>query len=269
MTTENRASQQPRSVPPSVAAVLEELELAQPTLVTLSDLEKLAEAAGTRVQATTIAKRLRELGWLLPLRAPGVWEFAPGSRAGRIGRGDPFIEFRARLATRPLDAAVAVESAAWLLGLAGRIPSRQALSLPPGVRLPKSLDEYRVVRWSVEARLDHIDRLPVWSVNTLLTFMGSKPHRYHDWPNVPEWLRDGVIRAERDAVHSELAHRPRSAWARTCYLISRGGREEMAHELMDDAPHGSGPYHLGPRDRRSIYSDMFDVEDHLLEPTPP
>lgn len=107
-----------RSVPRSVAPVLEALELEQPVLVTLERLENLVVETGVEVSGSVAARLLRERGWLLPLRATGVWEFAPGARAGAIGGGDPFIELRARLETRPLEASVAAESAAWLQGLA-------------------------------------------------------------------------------------------------------------------------------------------------------
>ncbi|HZJ48055.1 MAG TPA: hypothetical protein VFD97_03335, partial [Acidimicrobiia bacterium] len=100
-----------RSVPRSVARVLQALELEQPVLVTLDQLDDLAAETGAGFSGSVAARLLRERGWLLPLRATGVWEFAPGARAGAVGGGDPFIELRARLKTRPLPVAVAAESA--------------------------------------------------------------------------------------------------------------------------------------------------------------
>lgn len=264
MTKEVWVTVSQRSVPRSVAPVLEALELEQPVLVTRERLEDLVVETGAEVSGSVAARLLRERGWLLPLRAIGVWEFAPGARAGAIGGGDPFIELRARLETRPLDTSVAAESAAWLHGLGSRVPDPQVVGLPPGVRLPKSMDEFRVVRWLPSVPTDVIDGLPVWSVSTLLAFMGARPDRYRDWPNVSEWLADAVQRVSVEALRSELAERSRSAWARTSYLLLRGGVAEAADGLIAVAPDGKGPFHLGPRERPSKYERRFEVVDHVF-----
>lgn len=253
-----------RSVPRSVAPILEALELEQPVLVTLEKLEALTAETGVGVSGSAAARLLRERGWLLPLRTSGVWEFAPGARAGPIGGGDPFIDLRARLETRPLPVAVAAESAAWIHGLASRSPEPHVIGLLPGEKLPKSLDGFRVVRWAPTSSTDDVDGLPVWSLDTLLAFMGAKPDRYRDWPNVSEWLTDATRRISVDALRSELADWPRSGWARTSYLLAMGGADRAADELFASAPEGRGPFHLGPRDRPSRYEHRFEVADHVF-----
>jgi len=253
-----------RSVPRSVARLLEALELDQPTLVTLTRLEELVSETDSPVSATHAARMLRERGWLLPLRTPGVWEFAPGARAGAWGGGDPFIELRARLATRPIETAVAAESAAWLHGLSTRAPEPHVIALPPGANLPQSLDAFRVVRWfAVDPVVDR-EGLPLWSVTTLLAFMGARPEKYRDWPNVSEWLADAVRRVSIDALRAELVNQPRSGWARTSYLLLRGGHDKSADELMSSAPPGQGPFHFGPRDMPSKYVARLEVIDHVF-----
>lgn len=253
-----------RSVPRSVAPVLAALELEQPVLVTLDQLDDLTAEIGARLPGSAAARLLRERGWLLPLRTTGVWEFAPGARAGAIGGGDPFIELRARLETRPLPVAVAAESAAWLHGLTSRSPEPHAVGLPPGVRLPKSLNGYRVVRWAPSDPVVDVDGLPVWSMDTLVAFMGARPDRYRDWPNVSEWLADATRRVSVDVLRSELTEQPRSAWARTSYLLFLGGAGQAADELFASAPRGRGPFHLGPRTRPSRYERSFEVADHVF-----
>jgi hypothetical protein len=126
------------------------------------------------------------------------------------------------------------------------------------------MDEFRVVRWAPSMPTHDIDGLPVWSVSTLLAFMGARPNRYRDWPNVSEWLTDAVQRVTVEALRSELAEQPRSAWARTSYLLLRGGAGEAADELIASAPDGRGPFHLGPRERPSEYERRFDVVDHVF-----
>ena len=253
-----------RSVPRSVAPVLEALELEQPTLVTLSLLDELIADTDSSVSADYAARILRERGWLLPLRSPGAWEFAPGARAGAFGGGDPFIELRARLATLPLEVAIAAESAAWLQGLSTRSPEPHVIGAPPGSRVPKSLDQFRVVRWSCAGPHDEHKGLPVWPISTLLAFMGSRPDRYRDWPNVSEWIAAAAVRTSVEALRNELAEQPRSAWARTSYLLSVGEQDGMGESLLSGAPPGGGPFHLGPRDMKSKFSSRFEVIDHVF-----
>lgn len=252
-----------RAVPRSIAGVLQELELDQPRVVTREHLELLTSKTESTASASVAARLLRERGWLLPLRTSGTWEFAPGARAGAYGAGDPFIELRARLATRPGPLAVAAESAAWLQGLAGRTPHPHVLGLPPGDRLPRALDDFRAVAWVPATDTDDIDGLPVWSVSTLLAFMASRVDHFHDWPNVSEWLSEAAERASVDALRRELEGWPRSCWARAAYLLFRG-RAAGAMELMSTAPEGRGPFHLGPRDQPSLYERRFEVVDHIL-----
>jgi hypothetical protein len=198
----------------------------------------------------------------LDLRTRGVWEFAPGARAGAFGSGDPLIELRATLAHRPsLPLSVGAESAAYLLGLVSRRPDTEVIGAPEGVRLPKALAGMRLVRWSPKAKRVVKDGLPIWSVDTLLVFMGAKPSAYRDWPNVGEWLRQGMGRTDPESIEAELQGRSRAAWARVSYLLAKGGRELEATRLLDSAPPGKGPFYLGRRSGPGRYDARFDVVD--------
>src|SRR5262245_25077663 len=152
-----------RSVPASTAPVLEELELDQPNLVTAELLRDLAARRHVEVPVDELVERLRRHGWLLDLTTRGVWEFAPGARAGALGSGDPFIELRATLLRRPeLPVAIAGESAAWLQGLSGRPPGRHVIAAPPKLELPPALARFRTVRQLARLSYDEVDGLPVW-----------------------------------------------------------------------------------------------------------
>ena len=160
-----------------------------------------------------------------------------------------------------------MESAAVALGLAGRVPEREVLSLPPGTRLPKALDEWRVVRLHVEPDdLTRVDDLPLWRVETILVGMARRPAGYRDWPNVAEWLNAAVARTDLDIVRRALADAPRAAWRRTGYLLAVGGRANEGIALLDAEPAGSGPVYLGPRKRDGRYDKQFDVIDSVLAP---
>ena len=80
-----------RSVPISLAPVVERLELDQPELVTLEQLTKIAAELGVRTAPALIAYRLRMRGWLLSTGLSGAWEFAPGAHAGPYSRGGPLL----------------------------------------------------------------------------------------------------------------------------------------------------------------------------------
>lgn len=251
-----------RNVTRQMAPLVQQLELEQPRVVTREQLESWSTSVGLDWPVQVTVRRLREAGWLLDLKTRGVWEFAPGARAGAFGSGDPLIELRATLAHRPsLPLSVGAESAAYLLGLVSRRPDVEVIGAPDGVRLPKALSEMRLVRWVPKESSVVKGGLPVWSVDTLLAFMGAKPAAYRDWPNVGEWLRQGVERANPQSVEAELQGRSRSAWARVAYLLSKGGKELEAQQLLDSAPPGTGPFYLGRRRGSGRYDARFDVVD--------
>jgi AbiEi antitoxin C-terminal domain len=254
-----------RSIPPSSAPVLEELELEQPKLVTAELLRDLAARRHVEVPIDELVERLRRHGWLLDLTTRGVWEFAPAARAGALGSGDPFIELRATLIRRPeLPVSVAGESAAWLHGLSGRPPGRHVIAAPPKLELPPALKPFRAVRHLARLSPKTVDGLPVWRVATLLVQMAARPSSYRDWPNVGDWLTEAVARVDTDDVEGELQGQKRSGWARVAYLLDRGGRADWARDLLADAPRGTGPYYLGPRDRRGYFDARYDVIDSNL-----
>src|SRR5665811_1447108 len=114
--------QSSRAIPRRLSAVVEQLELLRPRSVTLESLGAYLAEAGVEADPTRIAHDLQQLGWLLPLRTRGHWEFAPAERAGAISSGDPFVELRATLERRRLPLTLAYDSAAWLQGLSTRQP---------------------------------------------------------------------------------------------------------------------------------------------------
>src|SRR5580658_2370175 len=119
------AQTQRRPVPASLAPVVEELELRQPAVVTRLLLAEILTQTQVSLTPAAAAERLVRLGWLLPLRTRGVWEFAPAARAGRYRAGDPWIELRALLAhSQDVPVAVAFESAVWELGHSSHQPDR-------------------------------------------------------------------------------------------------------------------------------------------------
>ena len=76
-----------------------------------------------------------------------------------------------------------------------------------------------------------------------------------------EWLAQATAGVGDEDLAGELSGRARGAWARTAYLLDRGGAPARARELLSAAPPGSGPYYLGARRREGRYAKAFDVID--------
>jgi len=256
-----------RPIPRRLAAVVECLELFQPGILTLKDLEFYLRELGMKVDPATIARELQRYGWLLPLRTRGRWEFAPGARAGAVPSGDPFIELRATLQRRTLPVALAYDSAAWLQGLSARQPHKHVLAMPPRQRkLPPALSEFRVTRtWSV-LEPETKDNLPVWRVPTLLAKMAIVPHYYRDWPNVMEWLDEAFKRADPADLECELDGASDPARVRLAYLADRANFKNLAQELMKKA-RPNGLVYLGRDRARSRFVREYNLIDSLLVPS--
>ena len=255
-----------RSIPKSLAPVLEDLERRQPTLVTKALLAVIIEERGLQLRPEEVAHRLQKEGWLLSLRKKDAWEFAPASRAGPIDSGDPFIELRAILNRREdFPVAVAYESAAWLHGLARRNPQRDVIAVLPGLNVPKTLKGFRVTR--IWGQLDPVvvNALPVWRIETLLVLMCERPTAYRAWPTVLEWLPEAAAVADYDLISRELAGRGPPTWARLGYLLEVAGQGELAgrvHKEID--PSVKGPFYFGPRKHPGTYDKRWDVRDSVL-----
>ena len=255
-----------RSVPARLALVVEELELRQPKVVTKALLSEITSEGERELRPDEVAHRLQQQGWLLSLRTEDAWEFAPASRAGRIGSGDPFIELRATLLHRPdLAVAVAYESAAWLHGLARRPPEREVLAMPSRVVPPPALRDFRISRhWG---HLSHVilDELPVWPIESLLVLMAERPAAYRAWPTVMEWLPEAAERAHADLILRELSDRRLPTWARTGYILEAGGRQDIGDHVLSGVPSSQrGPFYLGPRNAPGAYNGRWRVRDSIL-----
>lgn len=259
--------QSPRPIPSRLAAVVQHLELFQPSILTLSDIKSYLQELGMDDDPVAIARDLQRHGWLLPLRTRGRWEFAPAARAGALPSGDPFVELRATLQRRSLPVALAYDSAAWLQGLSARQPRKQVLATHPGQRkLPPALSDFRIARiWGVLER-ERNDDLPVWRVATLLSKMAIVPHYYRDWPNVMEWIEEAFKRADAADLERELDGAPNPARVRLAYLADRAHFKHLANDLMQKA-RPSGLVYLGRDRMRSRFVREYNLVDSLLVPS--
>lgn len=257
----------PRTLSATLAAVVEDLELDQPTVVTSALLRDIADRRGLRTEPSLIAARLRKAGWLLAAGRRGVWEFAPGSHAGPIGRGDPTLPLRVALAASPdIPAALALTTAAWALGFADRRPATLDVAVPVGTRVPPSLQRSAaVVPFTTNVGYTTAKGVPCHRPESVLVHLATSPTAPRSWPATLEWLPDLASEATADAFTAELQERPRAVAVRAGYLLS-GLRPDLAAPLTAMV---GAPVRFGPRGERTLrHVAAWRVLDSLLPSDP-
>jgi hypothetical protein len=287
----NQMTAPARTVSRGLAGVLAELELAQPTVVSLAEITAVAGRVGLKTPPAVIADRLRRGGWLLPTGQRGMYEFAPAAHAGPYGHGDPFLTLRAARTAREFEASIALQSALWLRGLCDRAPDRHELAAAPGAAVPDAvIRQMRVVRFRAQLPPQLLDGLPVHHAASVLVHLASRPAAVRNWAVFAESLPDLVALAapadglpgsvargalaaggsssraagrgpELGALLAELAGRPRAVAARLAYLLG-GAAPELA-DLLQPRP-AAGVVYFGPREPTRRFSSRFNVADTLL-----
>jgi hypothetical protein len=245
--------------------VVEALELDQPHLVTLSELDRIVRQARIATPAKVVAARLRARGWLLATGQRGVWEFSPGAHAGAYSRGEVTLPLQAALARRPeLRAGLTFQAAAWAHGLADRAPARLevAAANPATARILASVGHV-VVHTPV---LPMVDRksVPVLAAASVLVHLAARPTQVRSWASTAEWLPDLAAEVDADAVLTELADRSAAVRVRTGYLL-QNLRPDIAGHLTGDV---AGKVWFGPRGPLRRHDARWQVADTIL-PFPP
>jgi hypothetical protein len=248
-----------RSIPPSLAPVLAELELAGADLVTTAQLDGLLRAAGIRTETRIVAARLRELGWLLPTGQRGVWEFAPAAVAGPYSRGGHTRLFRSVLARTEVACGLTFQAAAWAHGLADRAPARVevAAATPQDARrLPGELDVSVFAPHLGYVTAKGVPALPPASI---LVHMATSPSRVRSWVSAIEWLPDVAAEATPGDALAELRGRPATVTARLGYLL-QGLRPDIIEQITGP----STKTWFGPRRTVIRHDSRWQVADTLL-----
>jgi hypothetical protein len=254
-----------RSIPASVAAVLEGLELEQPEVVTTDVLQDLLTRANSRLEPDELADRLVRQGWLLPLRRRDSWEFAPASRAGRVRGGDPWIEVRGLLRHQP-DAPIAVagESALWERGHSTIPPRIPAMAHRSDWRPPSVLG-VRTLSFNWVLPTDELRGLPVWRDATTLVAAAHRPGAQRNWSQADDWLRRAFETVTVEEVLQEGEGRATSTLARLGYLAEWSGRDDVADAIFIDLPPELPVTFLGSRNARAKqWNKHWRVYDALL-----
>lgn len=248
-----------RSIPPSLAPVIEQLELEDAHLVTTGDLAGILDRVGVGTAPRTVATRLRERGWLLATGQRGVWEFAPGSLAGAHSRTGPTRLLRAAIARRDVTCALTFQAAAWATGAADRVPSRlevAAATAADAGRLPEGLD---VSVFAPKVDPTTAKGVPVLRPASVLTHMAAAPNRVRSWSSALEWLPELAAETDPDEALLELGGRPATVAARLGYLL-QGLRPDIAQRI--EAP-GTKTW-FGPRRQLVRHDNRWQVADTIL-----
>jgi hypothetical protein len=248
-----------RTIPRSLAPVLEELELNADDLVTTARLDALVNAAGIRTPTRVVAARLRDRGWLLETGQRGVWEFAPAALAGPYSRGGPTRLLRSVLARRDVTCGLTFHTAAWALGAANRSPVRVEVALANERDVRSMPDGLDVSVFAPRLPYQTAKGVPVLDPASILAHMATAPTRVRSWSSAVEWLPDVAADAAVGDVLTELEGRPATVRARFGYLI-QGLRPDVADAVA--AP--TTKTWFGPRRRLVRHDDRWQVADTLL-----
>ncbi|MBN4047371.1 hypothetical protein JYT71_00010 [Acidimicrobiaceae bacterium AH-315-P05] len=258
-----------RTIPATLAPIIEELELEQPRLVTIDQLSTLVAANGIRTSVKVVAARLRQHGWLLPTTTAGVWEFAPGAHAGPVGHGDPLIEIKAFIAGRPaFELVLTGASALAAHNLLDRNPDAPHVAISPDQRVPPTLRRLAMVsRYRSELSTVRLRGLPTHRVASVLVLAASHPTHLTSWAAIVDRLGDIIADCDLKDLSAELEGRPAATRARLAYLV-HGVDPQLADELLPP-PNAGDEYPavwFGSRKSgRSVRaSRRFGVRDSLL-----
>lgn len=252
-----------RTLPRSLAGIVEDLELDQPAIVTLATIAEIAGRRSLRSEPKLLAARLRNHGWLLPTGVRGAWEFAPGAHAGPYGRGDPFMTVHAVLCLHPdLEVVIALGTAAWAHGYADRLPTHPELASPRGSpQVPAALARLaRVTTYTSRLEPVVLKGIATHRVESVLVQLAEHPSDVRSWSSVQEWLPALAADADVDLVLRELAGRPKAARVRLGYLMQTL-RPDIAEQMKVAV---TSKVWFGPRARLRRHCQAWQVADTVL-----
>lgn len=252
-----------RTISKTMAGILEELELHQPTLITSEQLSQLLQEHGVKTPAKVVAARLRERGWLLPTDQRGVWEFVPAAVAGPYSKNDPVTPLRAFLAKRPeARCALTFQAAAWAHTIADRVPNRLEVAAE-SLTLKKQLPD-TVVGTVFDPRLEYetLKSVPVLAKASIVAHMAHRPLDVRAWSSALDWFPEVAHQITHEEIWQEIAARPKATQVRTGYLL-QGLRPDIA-EFIHERVRITGKTWFGPRRQLLRHDSKWQVADTLL-----
>ena len=143
--TSEHTEKQARTLPSSVARIVDEFEGRSARVISTADVAKILGLSQSHPQVRQAIRTLREHHWILPLPVLGTYEFLAGA-SGPYSMGDVWIELRAALARDPsIRAQVGLGSAAFLRSLSSRRPDPEILFAGRAHRVASLERTYQVI----------------------------------------------------------------------------------------------------------------------------
>ena len=252
-----------RTISKSMAGILEDLELDHKTYVTLEELADIAKKHDVSTEPSLIASRLKKSGWLLPTKQRGVWEFASASMAGPYSKNDPLMEIKAfKLLNPTLECYVCLQTAAWAMGLADRIPSHTELAFSqiPRKKIPESINVYK---YSPTISIRHVRGVSCLAPESIIVHIAAKPDLVQSWESVMEWLPDVVYESEIKNLLTEISDRNDSIKRRTGYFL-QGMYPDASDAIYDSIPRPTSKIRFGARKQSIRNDERWKVSDTAL-----
>ena len=246
-----------------MAGILEDLELDNKAYVTLEELAELSKKHNVSTEPAVIASRLKQSGWLLKTAQRGVWEFASASMAGPYSKNDPLKDIKVfQLSNSKQRSYVCLQTAAWAMGLADRVPSHKELAFPqiPRKRIPDVITAYK---YSPSINVREVRGVNCLAPESILVHIATKPDLIQSWESVMEWLPDVVYECSIENVLEEIAERTDSVKRRTGYLI-QGMYPDAADAIYNSIPKPSSKIRFGARKQSLRNDEKWKIADTAL-----
>ena len=250
-----------RTISNTMAGILEDLELDNETIVDMQRLSYLAQKHNVKTDPAVIALRLRKAGWLLPTPQRGVWEFSPAVMAGAFSRNDPLMPVIAYMKSHPeTECFLCMQTAAWALGLADRLPTRRELAfINKPASVPKELVAFR---YKPVLNPTAVKGAPCLTPESIIVHMASKPLQVRSWESAMEWIPDVVYMTDIENLLAELSTRNDSVIRRTGYLLQ--GMYPEAAESIAEIISTSSKIRFGPRTKALRNDEKWKISDTIL-----
>ena len=250
-----------RTISKSMAGILEELELENDAVIDMQRLSYLAQKHNVKTEPAVIASRLRKAGWLLPTSQRGVWEFSPAAMAGAFSKNDPLLTVIAYMKANPdTECFLCMQTAAWALGLADRIPSRREVAfISKPAAVPQELTAFHY-----EPVLDPVTvkGVPCLTPESIIVHIASKPVQIRSWESAMEWIPDVVYEIGIENLFTELSAKNDSVKRRTGYLLE--GMYPEAAEAIAGIVSNSSKIRFGPRTKACRNNEKWKISDTIL-----
>lgn len=234
--------------------------------ITTGRLRELAGRYSIGSSPSLIASRLKKEGWLIATSQRGVREFAPAAVAGSYSKNDPLMPIKSFMIANPdTPCYLCMQSAAWVLGVADRLPSHTEVAFP---EVPQKRISNQICRYYYKPNIELITKngVPSLAPESVLVHMTTKPSNVRSWDSAMEWLPNLIYETDKDTILKELGGRPTSVHQRTGYLLQ--SMYPDAARVIRESVQIQSKVRFGPREKSLRNDEDGMISDTLLQVSP-